>query len=323
MIKLFFCVTIMIMPKELVIALIIVGSIILLGIIAYFIFTIFISRMMAVKMCEPKHFKTKEEKDEELALCGHRDGFDRYQREPIEFIMPDNYVIHGDYSLNNPKKFVICMHGHTSNRQASLKYAYAFYRLGYSLIFFDHRSHGDNARGIVTMGYKESLDLVEIIKQVRNKFGQDIEIGLFGCSMGGVTALNTVNKVKGLSFVVSDCAFASLEDIVRGFCKQHHSPAWMHLGWTNMFLKKKYGFSFKDNSPKDELKKNKDVPILFIHGDKDDFVFPENVQMLYSNEAGPKELQIFEGANHCGSVTKDKERYYKVIEEFVNKYKRG
>ena len=311
------------MPKELAITLIIIGSVILLGIIGYFIFTIFISRMMAVKMCEPKHFKTKEEKDEELAMCGHHDGFDEYKREPIEFIMPDGYVIHGDYSLNNPKKFVICMHGHTSNRQASLKYAYAFYRLGYSLIFFDHRSHGDNARGIVTMGYQESKDAAEIIKQVREKFGQDIELGLFGCSMGGVTALLCISKVKDLSFVVSDCAFASLEDIVRGFCKQHHSPAWLHLGWTNMFLKKKYNLSFEDVSPKEELKNNKETPVLFIHGSKDDFVFPSNVQMLYSNDADPKQLEIFEGANHCGSVSLDKERYYKVIEEFINKYKRG
>ena len=311
------------MPKELAITLIIIGSVILLGIIGYFIFTIFISKMMAVKMCEPKHFKTKEEKDEELAMCGHHDGFDEYKREPIEFIMPDGYVIHGDYSLNNPKKFVICMHGHTSNRQASLKYAYAFYRLGYSLIFFDHRSHGDNARGIVTMGHQESKDAAEIIKQVREKFGQDIELGLFGCSMGGVTALLCISKIKDLSFVVSDCAFASLEDIVRGFCKQHHSPARLHLGWTNMFLKKKYNLSFEDVSPKEELKNNKETPVLFIHGSKDDFVFPSNVQMLYSNDAGPKQLEIFEGANHCGSVSLDKERYYKVIEEFINKYKRG
>ena len=310
------------MPKELAITLIVLGSVILLGIIGYFLFTIYISKMMADLMCRPKHFKTKEEKDEELARCGHQDGFNEYQRTPIEFIMPDGYVIHGDYSLNNSKKFVICMHGHTSNRQASLKYAYAFYRLGYSLVFFDHRSHGDNERGIVTMGYQEHKDAIEIISQVRKKFGEDIELGLFGCSMGGATSLMCVNNVKNLSFVVSDCAFASLEDLVRGFVKQHHSIAWMHLPWTNLFLKKKYGFEFKDVSPKEELKSNKETPILFIHGDKDDFVYPSNVEMLYSNDAGPKQLEIFEGADHCGSVSSDKERYYKVIEEFINKYRR-
>ena len=90
-----------------------------------------------------------------------------------------------------------------------------------------------------------------------------------------------------------------------------------------MFCKKNYGLSFEQVCPKETLKANKDVPILFIHGSKDDLVYPSNVQMLYSNDNGPKELVIFEGANHCGSVSLDKEKYYKVIEDFINKYKRG
>ena len=306
------------MSKEILVTIIVISSVIAASFVAYYIFTIFISKMMADLMCNPKHFKTKEEKEKELSQCGIIDGINEYKREPIEFTMPDSYVIHGDYSLNNPKKFVICLHGHLSNRHASLKYAYAFYRLGYSLVFYDHRSHGDNVRGYVTMGYQEHKDTLEIIKQVKEKFGQDIEIGLFGCSMGGATALLCVNKTKDISFVVSDCAFASVEDLVRGFVKQHHSIAWMHLPWTNHFLKRKYHFSFKDASPKDTLKEKHETPILFIHGTKDDFVYPRNATLLYSNTNGPKQLEMFEGANHCGAVTTDKDRYYKVIEDFIN-----
>ncbi len=301
---------------------VVLSSIALIGIIAFITFNIFIANLMADSMCTPKHFKTKEEKDSEIAQCGHRDGFDDYSRTPIEFVMPDGYIIHGDYSLNNPKKFVICMHGHTSNRESSLKYAYSFYRLGYSLLFFDHRSHGDNVRDYVTMGYREHFDALEIIKQVRAKFGEDIEIGLFGCSMGGVTSLLCVNEDKDISFIVSDCAFASVEDLVRGFIKQHHSMNWPLLSLTNLFVKQKYHFSFKDVCPKETLKQEHDTPILFIHGDADGFVYPHNVNLLYSNCNGPKQLEVFKGANHCGCVSKDKERYYKAIEEFINKYKK-
>ena len=312
------------MTKEQVIILIsILSAVVFLLLIGYFSFCFFISSFMADKMCQPKHFKTKEEKEVELANCGHKDGFDEYKREPIIFTMPDGYEIHGDYSLNNPKKFVILMHGHTSNRHASMKYAYAFYRLGYSLVFFDHRSHGDNKRSVVTMGYQEHLDALEIIKQVKQKFGEDIEIGLFGCSMGGVTALLCATERKDLSFIVSDSAFASLEDIVKGFIKQHHSMNWPILGLTGYFMKKRYGVSYKNACPKETLKQNKEVPILFMHGQKDTLVYLHNVEMLYSNDNGPKEKVIFEGAEHCNLVTADKERYYKVIEDFVNKYKRG
>ena len=312
------------MTKEQATILIIVVSVVVfLSIVGYLGFCLFISNYMADSMCKPKHFKTKEEKEFEISNCGHQDGFDKYQRTQIEFVLSDGYVIHGDYSINNPKKFVICMHGHISNRESSLKYAYAFYRLGYSLLFFDHRSHGENVRGIVTMGYQEHKDALEIIKQIRDKFGEDIEIGLFGCSMGGATALLCIKSCKDLSFVVSDCAFASVEDLVRGFIKQHHSPYWPILPLTNLVFKKKYGFSFRDACPREDLKQNRETPVLFIHGKEDNLVYLKNVEMLYSNDNGPKELVIFEGANHCGSVTIDKQRYYKVIEDFINKYKRG
>ena len=309
--------------EQATILIVVLASALLLAAIGFFSFCVFISHYMADKMCCPQHFKTKEEKDEEIAMCGHQDGFNEYKREPILFHLKDGYVIHGDYSLNDPKKFVICMHGHLSNRESSLKYAYAFYRLGYSVVFFDHRSHGENERSIVTMGARESKDAVEIIEQIKDKFGQDIEIGLFGCSMGGATALLCIKSYKDLSFVVSDCAFASVEDLVRGFIKQHHSPYWPILPLTNLVFKKKYGFSFRDACPKEDLKQNRETPVLFIHGKEDNLVYLKNVEMLYSNDNGPKELVIFEGANHCGSVTVDKQRYYKVIEDFINKYKRG
>ena len=297
-----------------IILIIVLASLALVGFLS---FTMGISSLMVQQMCKPKHFKTQEEKEQEIKEV-HPDGIDQYQRTPIEFIMKDGYVIHGDYSLNNPKKFVICMHGHTSNRGGQVKYAYAFYRLGYSLVFYDHRSHGENVRDFVTMGYREHLDALEVIKQVREKFGQDIELGLFGCSMGGATALMCLKEENDLSFVVSDCAFSSLKQLVKGFCKIHKSPAWMFLPWTNLLLKIKYHFSFKDASAVEAVKVNAKVPVLFIHGDTDGFVFPINATILYNNSASHKKrLEFFKGAGHCASIEVDKEKYYKVIEEII------
>ena len=298
---------------------IVIPTAVVLGIVGFTIFAFGISSMMANKMCNPKHFKTSEEKIKENNAIKDLDGADKYQRTPITFTMSDGYIIHGDYSLNNPKKFVLCLHGHISNRQGLVKYSYSFYRLGYSLVFIDHRSHGENERGIVTMGYQEHKDALEVIEQLKQKFGQDIEIGLFGCSMGGATALLCVEERQDLSFVVSDCAFASLEDLVRGFIKAHLAPYWPILQITEMFLEKRYGFSYKDACPKESLKNNKRVPILFIHGMKDDFVYSVNAKNLYNNDNGPKRLELFEKASHCGSIVADKQRYYKVIEDFINK----
>ena len=300
-----------------IILLIVLGSLLVLALLGYLSFVFGISNMMANKICTPKHYKTKTDKDEELAKLGKIDGVDQYQRTPIEFVMKDGYILHGDYSLNNPKKFVICMHGHSSNREGQLKYAYAFYRLGYSIIFYDHRSHGENERQYVTMGYREHLDALEVFKQVREKFGQDIELGLFGCSMGGATALMCLKEEQNLSFVVSDCAPSSLKEMVREICIVHKSPPGIFLIITNLLLKMKFHFSYKNSCAVDAVKENKNVPVLFIHGDKDGFVFPLNAEILYNACASKKRLEMFENAEHCGSVVVDKERYYKVIEEFI------
>ena len=297
-----------------IILLIVLGS---LMIISVFVYIIGISSLMVRQMCTPKHYKTHEDKDKELQELGNIDGVNEYQRTPIEFKMPDGYIIHGDYSINNPTKFVICMHGHSSMRGGSIKYAYAFYRLGYSLVFYDHRSHGENERDYISMGYREHKDALEVIKQVKEKFGQDIELGLFGCSMGGATSLMCLKELNDLSFVVSDCAFASLKHLVSGFCVQHKSPPWMFVPCTNLLLKMKYHFSMKDASALEAVKSNDKVPILIIHGTKDGFVFPKNAYDLYNAAIGPKRLEMFEDAVHCGSVVTDKEKYYKVIEEFI------
>ena len=307
------------MPTWVLILIIVLSVIIVLGIASYVTFCLYISSMMANKMCKPKHFKSKEEKLLEVSSASV-DGLNEYSRTPIQFKLSDGYIIHGDYSLNNLKKFVLCMHGHISNREGCVKYSYALYRLGYSVVFIDHRSHGENERGIVTMGYQEHKDALEVIEQIKDKFGKDIEIGLFGCSMGGVSALLCVKENQNLSFVVSDCAFAGMKQIVQGFIKMHHSMDFPILQLTNMFTKKRYHVSYKNVSPMEDLKENKRVPILFIHGTADDFVYPENAELLYNNDNGPKELVYFEGANHCGSITSDKAKYYRVVEEFINKY---
>ena len=302
--------------STIILIIVIVASILILGLIAYISFCLYISNMMANLMVKPKHFKTKEEKLKELEEV-QPDGINEYSRTPINFVMSDGYIIHGDYSLNNPKKFVICMHGHLGNREGSPKYSYAFYRLGYSLVFFDHRGHGENGRTVVTMGYQESIDALEVIEQVKEKFGQDIEIGLFGCSMGGATALMCAKDRQDLSFVVSDCGFAGLKYLVKGFIKLHKSPEFPILQMTEGFIKKKAGVTYKKASAEMAIKENKNVPILLIHGDKDELVYPENANLIFNSAPCIKRLEWFKDATHCNSIIVDREKYYKVIEEFI------
>ena len=286
------------------------------GLIAsYLIYLVIISFYMVHAFTHP-HFDTRENRKK----LNHSYGFDKfakaYQRNDITFKMSDGYLIHGDYSINDPHKFIIFVHGHASTREGCIKYTQAFYHLGYSLILYDLRSHGDNKRSYVSMGYQESKDLNEIINQVKDKFGQDIEIGLFGVSMGGATTLLLTQYRQDIKFIVSDCAFASLKDMCTSKVHQHHGVAHHFNPLVNLIFKCKYHFSFKDIEPYKVLQSNT-IPVLFIQGEKDQTVLVANAFKLYQNNKGLKRLELFPNAGHGQSINKDKHRYLTIAEEFI------
>ncbi len=66
----------------------------------------------------------------------------------------------------------------------------------------------------------------------------------------------------------------------------------------------------------DSLKDNK-IPILFIHGEEDDFILPWNSRVMREATAGYSEIHLIPGAGHAESVLKAGEDYKKYVKEFL------
>ena len=63
------------------------------------------------------------------------------------------------------------------------------------------------------------------------------------------------------------------------------------------------------------------LPMLFIHGDADDFVPTEMVYPLYeAKQQGDRELWVVPGAAHALSYRDNREEYTRRVEDFVGKY---
>ena len=288
--------------------------------IVLFLFLVFcfVSAMIMVKKISEPNYKTREERNETNRIDGFLVGTERYLREPIEFTMSDGYIINGDISLNNPKKFVIFCHGHASNREGSIKFTKIFYDLGYSLVLYDHRSHGDNKRGHLTMGSQESKDLYEIIKIIKEKYGKDIEIGVFGYSMGAATAcLASVYYQDDVRFIISDCAYSSLAFECQNQCIVHKIPFIPTILFMRLFFKIKYHISFKDCNVKKAIEANK-LPICFFHGGKDRTVFASNSKRLFEASGSKiKEYYYFENAGHSRCIEVEPESYKEKLKDFL------
>lgn len=239
-----------------------------------------------------------------------------WEKEDCPVTLEDGYVLHGDYYPGKEKKLVIFAHGYTWTREGSLKYAKLFRSLGYALYLYDERGHGGNKRDAVTLGYKESEDLHQIVSCFRKKYGPDLEIGLHGESMGAACVLLEMKHTEdNLSFVIADSPFASMKELMRYQITLYHLPAFF-ADFGSPILKLRYGFSYKDVRPVDSVKKS-GVPLLLIQGDADKFIPPAHSKEIYEARPDKTILRYFPNVDHTDSYRNYPEEYKKAEKDFL------
>lgn len=306
------------MPTWLIIVLIVVGSLILV----FFIFSVCVLTHMGLLLVKPK-YKSREW----LIKNAHHEEWPGYfdlKKEPFSLEMRDGYIINGDVSLNEKsKKFMILCHGHGSTREGSTKYALIYYKLGYNIIRYDHRGHGDNVRVKCTMGKNESKDLVELYKWVKETYNPEF-IAMHGASMGAATILIATQYLtkEDVKYVVADCPYSSISNFGRDFIKHHHQPRWLLGPLFDAIMFLFFGLKKKEVSPEFHIK-HSDIPVLFLHGAQDKLIAPYHSDRLFKAKMEPKEQHIFPHGTHANSVFDDAEEYEKVVTDYVLEQERS
>ena len=79
------------------------------------------------------------------------------------------------------------------------------------------------------------------------------------------------------------------------------------------------GFNFNDANTLKQLAKDK-LPILFIHGDKDDFVRTYMVYQNYKATKAPKEIWITKDTGHAHSLKNHYQAYKTKVGAFFAQY---
>jgi len=227
------------------------------------------------------------------------------------------YILHAELLINPEPttKYVILTHGHTDNRMGSLKYSAMYMRLGFNCLIYDLRGHGENAEHIVTFGLLEAADLKCLIEDTRKRYPDLTMLGLHGESLGAATSVTCMKYKPEVDFVVADCGFADIENVL------HHISVLGPLSrysvaLTNLGVKLRYHYTFDEMRPIDSLDEN-EIPILFMHGEDDNFILPENSKRMFERTKGVKMFHTIPGAVHAGSVLKDPETYEKYVKEFL------
>lgn len=235
----------------------------------------------------------------------------------------NNYRVHAVYApAANPEKAngtAIIIHGYGDNHLVFL-YLGRMYReeLNYNILMPDLQFHGYSEGSSIQMGWLDRYDILNWINVAYGIYPNDFMV-LHGVSMGAATVMFTSGEPLPdyVRCFVEDCGYNS----VRGqFTKNLKDigpiPADV-LNSASIVTHSKYGWYFSEADCSKALAKCK-KPMLFIHGDADDFVPFSDLQKNYNAKThGYKEMWVAEGAVHANSYARYPEEYTHRVSNFL------
>ena len=223
-------------------------------------------------------------------------------------------------------KWVIIAHGYGCTQQNSYYLAENYLAMGYNVLTPDLRAAGLSGGQYLTLGYKESDDIVLWAQKVAAEYPQ-AKILLHGVSMGAATVMMAADKEdlpENVVAVVEDCGYTSAYDLIAMQLETSFGlPSFPAMNLLNWRCEKKADFDLHAASPIEAVKKSR-VPILFIHGTKDTLVPPNMAEQLYAAANAPKkEILMIPGAVHAAASQADQQKYFLTIRKFVQPYMGG
>lgn len=190
---------------------------------------------------------------------------------------------------------------------------------GRNVLAVDQRASGDSEGTSITFGINESNDCLRWTEFVVNNIDKNAKIILTGVSMGAATVLtaSALDLPKNVVAIIADCGYTSAKEIIMATMKDMHlSPSFFYP--FAIIGGKLFGHFDIDESSPIEAMKNAKVPIIFIHGDRDDFVPYEMGKRNYEACTSQKKFVTFERAGHASSYLLNQKRYSSEIEDFLN-----
>ncbi len=220
----------------------------------------------------------------------------------------------------NSNKWALLHHGYRTSHKFVQDVAMNFYHNNYNVITPDLRAHGKSGGKFISMGYFESKDTLKWLEYIISR-DKNAEVVLYGESMGSATVLQASDKLpENVSCIISDSGYTNAYQMFKEQMKYRFNlPSFPILDIAKIIAKMRIKYDISKASPIDSIK-NATIPILFIHGDKDNFVLPYMQKMLYDTYNGPKEKLLVENAAHVVSRFINPKDYYEKLFDFVEKY---
>ena len=210
-------------------------------------------------------------------------------------------IVAHEVKVDKPKAMVIFLSGiHNPSVTSFFGHGKMLKDNGYGSLLVEMRAHGESEGDVIGLGFKEYLDVKAAVKYIQNKY-TDTPIVIFGISMGGATAINSIGEIEEIDGLISLSAYSSWEDVFYENMITKDTPelyAKIQKPFVKIYTTFKYGVNSFPMSPKNQIKNLGDRPALLIHSKEDSQVSFKNFERIMKNASNHVETLIIEGDNH-------------------------
>ena len=250
----------------------------------------------------------------------NRDNYRDKDLGPEKFELKDKWYKRTDFTITNKRNLklacsfwepfdeereyphlpcVIYLHGNSSSRCEVIPEIKYLLPKNITVFAFDFSGCGKSEGDYISLGWHEQDD-VECVVNFLRKSNKVSTIGLWGRSMGAVTAIMYGSKDLSIAGLVLDSPFSSLKILIDELAKERVAlPEFIvnqAIKLIKEIIKDKADFNLDDIEPKEYAKKCF-IPAYFCHSKEDSFVNIHHCKDLFKIYAGDKSIVYVKG-NH-------------------------
>jgi hypothetical protein len=220
--------------------------------------------------------------------------------EEVWFQAEDGTRLFGWYVHASPSAPVLLWcHGNAGNMIHRLDNLAGLYRLGLSVFLFDYRGYGRSSGQPFEEGlYQDALAAYSYLITARGVPPE--RLVLFGRSLGASVAGELASRRPAAGLIL-EASFPSLAAMARAHC----------LGLPLHWL-------LSGRFPLDERLKRVTVPVLVVHGDRDETVPIELGRAVFEAARPPKSFYVIAGADHNNTYQAGGRAYFQRLRQFIH-----
>ena len=201
-----------------------------------------------------------------------------------------------------PRGTIVLLHGYLQNKNYVTPWALRLAEAGFRCAVVDLRGHGQSTGAHIGFGAFEAADISAVIDDLGRRGWDVSRVGLLGVSYGASVSLLTAGRDARVAAVVAFEPFSSAEiavpELMRSaFAREAKGISDAQFAAAHVKEARIGGFDWSAADIPATLARTR-APVLFLHGEADNWLSPEHSRRLLAVAPAGSELVLVPHDNH-------------------------